>query len=53
VTIASLGEETASLSAGLAGGERFVAMGAHLLHAGDRVRLADDASASAQPVIAK
>lgn len=58
VTIASLDDETANVVAGLAGGERFVALGAHLLHAGDRVRIADAPvtpapSASAAPVTAK
>ena len=46
VTIVSLDDETAKVIAGLADGDRFVAMGAHLLHAGDRVRLADEASAA-------
>lgn len=47
VVVAGIGEETASLSAGLAPGERFVAMGAHMLHAGARVRLsAEQAVAS-------
>ncbi|MGQ0618385.1 MAG: efflux RND transporter periplasmic adaptor subunit [Panacagrimonas sp.] len=41
VTVAALGEETAMLAAGLNAGDRFVAMGAHLLRAGDWVRLAD------------
>ncbi|MBA4285033.1 MAG: efflux RND transporter periplasmic adaptor subunit [Xanthomonadaceae bacterium] len=53
VTIASLGEESASLSAGLAGGDRFVALGAHLLHAGDRVRLDEGVTAAARPVNTK
>ena len=39
VKIAQLGEETATLSQGLAGGERFVALGANLLHDGERVRI--------------
>jgi hypothetical protein len=34
-----LGAETATISDGLAGGERFVALGAHMLHQGQRVRL--------------
>ncbi|MDO9454117.1 MAG: efflux RND transporter periplasmic adaptor subunit [Stagnimonas sp.] len=53
VTIASIGDEAASLGAGLAPGDRFVALGAHLLHAGDRVRLGDDTMPSSQPVTAK
>lgn len=52
VTIASLDDETAKVVSGLAGGDRFVAMGAHLLHAGDRVRLADDTARAARPVAA-
>ncbi|MNL07943.1 hypothetical protein D3C87_1286420 [compost metagenome] len=40
VTLAGLGEETAAVSAGLAPGERFVALGAHLLHEGETVRVA-------------
>ena len=43
VTVAGISEETASLTAGLTAGERFVAMGAHMLRAGDRVRLEDEA----------
>lgn len=39
VTVASLGEEQARLSDGLKAGERVVAFGAHLLKAGQKVRL--------------
>src|SRR3546814_13854415 len=39
VIVSALGEETASISAGLKAGERFVAMGAHLLHNGQDVRV--------------
>lgn len=39
VTVVGVGDESASINAGLAAGERFVAMGAHMLHAGTRVRL--------------
>ena len=46
VTVAALGEETASVTAGLNPGERFVAMGAHLLYSGARVRLSDKEGAS-------
>ncbi|WP_293372390.1 efflux RND transporter periplasmic adaptor subunit [Nevskia sp.] len=53
VTIASLDDEAAKVVAGLASGDRFVAMGAHLLHVGDRVRIADDATATTQPVSTK
>lgn len=38
VEIASLSAETAAISGGLNGGESYVALGAHLLHQGDRVR---------------
>lgn len=40
VRIATLGEETATISAGLNAGDRFVAMGAHMLHEGQPVRVA-------------
>lgn len=40
VRLASIGEETAAVSAGLRGGERFVALGAHMLHQGEAVRIA-------------
>jgi RND family efflux transporter MFP subunit len=39
VRISRLGEETATVSQGLAGGERFVALGANLLYQGERVRI--------------
>lgn len=39
VRIAKLGEETAVIVAGLRRGERFVSLGAHLLHQGERVRI--------------
>ena len=39
VRIAQLGAESASISAGLAPGDRFVALGAHLLVQGQRVRV--------------
>jgi len=38
VRLAGLGEETATISGGLRQGERFVALGAHLLHEGQAVR---------------
>lgn len=41
VTVAALGDETATLVGGLNADDRFVAMGAHLLRPGDQVRLAD------------
>jgi RND family efflux transporter MFP subunit len=39
VRVAALGTETATVSGGLNGGDRFVALGAHLLHQGQRVRV--------------
>lgn len=39
VKLAGVGAETATVSGGLATGERFVALGAHLLHQGQRVRV--------------
>jgi hypothetical protein len=39
VRLASIGEETALVSAGLAPGDRFVALGAHMLHQGEAVRI--------------
>jgi hypothetical protein len=39
VQLAAVGEETATVTAGLAAGERFVALGAHMLHQGERVSL--------------
>jgi hypothetical protein len=44
VQIRRLAEETAVVS-GVRPGERVVALGAHLLHQGERVRLADDREA--------
>jgi len=40
VRIAGLGEESAKINGGLNPGDRFVAMGAHLLHQGEQVRIA-------------
>lgn len=40
VRLVGLGEETATIASGLRPGERFVALGAHLLHQGERVRVA-------------
>ena len=42
VRLAGLGEETATITGGLRAGERFVALGAHLLHQGEAVRIASD-----------
>lgn len=39
VRLARVGEETAAVTAGLRRGERFVALGAHLLHQGQAVRI--------------
>lgn len=48
VRIAALGAEQATITAGLRPGERFVALGAHLLHAGEQVRT-EKAIAVAEP----
>ena len=47
VQVRRLAEETAIVS-GVNAGERVVALGAHLLHQGERVRLADDQRVAAQ-----
>jgi RND family efflux transporter MFP subunit len=39
VSLVAIGEETASVSHGLAAGDRFVALGSHMLHQGQRVRV--------------
>ena len=41
VQVASLGSETAAVVSGLEAGDRVVVLGAHLLHDGEQVRLAD------------
>lgn len=41
VKVTALGEETATVSEGINGGERFVALGAHVLHEGQPVTLSD------------
>jgi RND family efflux transporter MFP subunit len=41
VQIARVGEESATIDGGLHPGERFVSLGAHLLHPGEAVRVAD------------
>ncbi|TXC67993.1 efflux RND transporter periplasmic adaptor subunit [Sphingomonas ginsenosidivorax] len=48
VRVAAIGEETAMVAAGLAAGQRFVAMGAHMLHQGQRVRIAASAPGAAR-----
>lgn len=40
VRLAGVGEETATIAGGLRPGERIVAMGAHLLHQGEAIRVA-------------
>jgi RND family efflux transporter MFP subunit len=40
VTLTGLGEESATISGGLTAGDRFVTLGAHLLHQGEAVRIA-------------
>lgn len=40
VKLAAVGEETVTIVSGLQPGQRFVAMGAHMLHEGQRVRIA-------------
>lgn len=42
VQVAAIGEETATVVGGLRGGDRFVALGAHLLHSAQRVKFSDD-----------
>jgi multidrug efflux pump subunit AcrA (membrane-fusion protein) len=39
VKLATIGEETAVVAAGLRPGERFIALGAHMLHQGEAVRI--------------
>lgn len=48
IRLAGLGQENATVVDGLAGGERYVTLGAHLLHEGDRVRVAGVDSGVAQ-----
>ncbi|WP_040394884.1 efflux RND transporter periplasmic adaptor subunit [Aromatoleum toluclasticum] len=45
VQLAGLSSESASVVAGLAAGDRVVVLGAHLLHEGEQVRLADGGAA--------
>ncbi|MBI2800110.1 MAG: efflux RND transporter periplasmic adaptor subunit [Gammaproteobacteria bacterium] len=49
VSVSVLGDEIATVVGGLNAGDRFVAMGAHLLRPGDRVRLADRDRESESP----
>jgi RND family efflux transporter MFP subunit len=48
VTIAALGDETATVTNGIAPGDRFVALGAHMLHEGQAVTLSADKLAAVQ-----
>jgi len=48
VRIVALGEESATIGGGIRPGERFVALGAHLLHQGEAVRVAENQPAAAQ-----
>lgn len=45
VQVAGLSEETAAVVGGIAAGDRVVVLGAHLLHEGEHVRLADGEAA--------
>lgn len=47
VTVVRIGEERATVSSGLVEGQRVVALGAHLLKAGDKVEVADTQFGSA------
>lgn len=47
VQVAGLGSETAAITSGLVAGEQIVVLGAHLLHEGEAVRLADGVSGAA------
>jgi len=46
VQVAGLSGESAAITGGLAAGDRVVVLGAHLLHEGEPVRLADSSTAS-------
>jgi len=46
VQVAGLSGESAAIAGGLAAGDRIVVLGAHLLHEGEAVRLADGAAAN-------
>jgi RND family efflux transporter MFP subunit len=50
VQVAGLGEETAAVAGGLSAGDRVVVLGAHLLHEGEHVRLADSEAAQSVAV---
>jgi hypothetical protein len=48
VTVSAIGEETATVTSGLASGDRFVAMGAHMLHEGQSIVLSNSSLAAAR-----
>jgi RND family efflux transporter MFP subunit len=48
VRLARVSDESATIAAGLQPGEQFVALGAHLLHAGQRVRVASSVKVAAR-----
>lgn len=48
VRVSALGEETATVTSGLKPGDRFVAMGAHMLRQGEQVRIAAQAVSAAR-----
>jgi RND family efflux transporter MFP subunit len=48
IRLLGLGQESATIAGGLADGERYVTLGAHLLHEGDRVRIAGVDNGAAQ-----
>ena len=48
VKVSAVGEETATIVSGLKSGQRFVAMGAHILHQGQAVRIAAPAPGTAR-----
>jgi multidrug efflux pump subunit AcrA (membrane-fusion protein) len=50
VQLASLDDEAASIVGNLKPGDRVVALGAHLLHEGELVRVAGEAAASGEAV---
>ncbi|MET0544870.1 MAG: efflux RND transporter periplasmic adaptor subunit, partial [Caulobacterales bacterium] len=45
VKLTGLGDETATVTGGIRAGEQFVALGAHLLHQGQLVRISADQGA--------
>jgi RND family efflux transporter MFP subunit len=51
VQVAGLSDETATVVGGLAAGDRVVVLGAHLLHEGEQIRLADGEAAQSVGVV--